>query len=62
LAGCRWSKLFASVLNRDDSGDFWLITPAEMCRIQVDDAPFTAVEMTVAGSAERSGARFPHKS
>ena len=46
-------KLFASVLNRDNSGDFWLITPAEMCRIQVDDAPFTAVEMTVAGSAER---------
>jgi hypothetical protein len=46
-------KLFASVLKRDDSGDFWLITPAEMCRIQVDDAPFMAVEMTVAGSAER---------
>lgn len=46
----RLVKLFASVLNRDDSGDFWLTTPAEMCRIQVDDAPFTAVEMTVAGS------------
>lgn len=43
----RLVKLFASVLQRDDSGDFWLITPAEMCRIQVDDAPFTAVEMTV---------------
>ena len=40
-------KLFASVLKRDDSGDFRLITPAEMCRIKVDDAPFTAVEMTV---------------
>lgn len=40
-------KLFASVLQRDESGDFWLITPAEMCRIQVDDAPFTAVEMTI---------------
>ena len=43
----RLVKLFASVLKRDDSGDFWLITPAEMCRIKVDDAPFTAVEMTV---------------
>ncbi|MBT5646916.1 MAG: DUF1285 domain-containing protein [Rhodospirillaceae bacterium] len=42
-------KLFASVLNRDEAGDFWLITPAEMCRITVDDAPFAAVEMTVDG-------------
>ena len=40
-------KLVASVLKRDESGDFWLITPAEMCRIKVDDAPFNAVEMTV---------------
>lgn len=43
----RLVKLFASVLKRDNSGDFWLVTPAEMCRIKVDDAPFTAVEMTV---------------
>ena len=43
----RLVKLFASVLKRDESGDFWLITPAEMCRIKVDDAPFTAVEMKV---------------
>jgi len=43
-------KLFSSVLKRDEDGDFWLITPAEMCRITVEDAPFTAVEMTVEGS------------
>lgn len=43
-------KLFASVLKRDEAGDFWLITPAEMCRITVDDAPFAAVEMTVEGT------------
>ena len=43
-------KLFASVLQRDDVGDYWLITPVEKARIRVDDAPFTAVEMTVAGS------------
>ncbi len=42
-------RLFASVLKRDESGDFWLITPAEMCRIRVDDAPFTAVAMEVHG-------------
>ncbi len=43
-------KLFASVLKRDESGDFWLITPAEKARIQVEDAPFLAVELFVEGS------------
>lgn len=43
-------RLFASVLQRDDTGDYWLVTPAEMCRIRVDDAPFTAVEMRATGS------------
>jgi hypothetical protein len=42
-------KLFASVLQRDAEGDYWLVTPAERCRIRVDDAPFTAVEMSVTG-------------
>ncbi|MEX2453676.1 MAG: DUF1285 domain-containing protein [Rhodospirillaceae bacterium] len=51
-------KLFASVLQRDESGEFWLVTPAEMCRIRVDDAPFTAVEMTVAGSGEGQTLHF----
>jgi hypothetical protein len=41
-------KLFASILRRDEAGEYWLVTPAERCRIQVDDAPFTAVEMSVA--------------
>ena len=40
-------KLFASVLSRDEAGGFWLQTPAERCRITVDDAPFLAVEMVV---------------
>ena len=43
-------RLFASVLRRNESGEFWLITPAEMCRIRVEDAPFMAVGMTVKGS------------
>lgn len=42
-------RLFASVLKRDDSGDFWLVTPAERGRIVVDDAPFTAVECRAQG-------------
>lgn len=45
-------KLFSTVLHRDDAGDHWLITPAEVCRIQVDDAPYLAVEATAEGSGK----------
>jgi hypothetical protein len=43
-------KLFATVLKRDAQGDHWLITPAEQGRIEVEDAPFVAVELSVVGS------------
>ena len=42
-------KLFASVLRREADGSYWLVTPAERGRIKVDDVPFLAVELTVAG-------------
>ena len=43
-------KLFASVLKRE--GDkYFLVTPVEKCGIQVDDAPFLAVELSIEGSA-----------
>ena len=41
--------LFASVLKRDEQGEFWLETPAERGRIAVEDAPFLAVELDWAG-------------
>lgn len=44
------AKLFATVLRRDDAGDYWLVTPVERGRIVVEDAPFVAVEMTASGS------------
>src|ERR1700751_4320446 len=37
-------KLFASVLKRE-ADKYFLVTPVEKCGIQVDDAPFMAVEM-----------------
>ena len=43
-------KLFSSVLRRAETGEYWLVTPVERGRIQVDDAPFTAVEVTASGS------------
>lgn len=42
-------KLFSSVLRRDAKGDFYLVTPGEQGRIEVEDAPFTAVETIVSG-------------
>jgi hypothetical protein len=45
-------KLFASVLWRDDGGGYWLRTPAEQGRIEVEDAPFTAVELSVNGRGQ----------
>ena len=41
-------KLFASVLRRGVDGRYWLITPAERGVIEVEDAPFVAVELLVA--------------
>lgn len=41
-------KLFASVLRRE--GDhYWLVTPAERGRIEVEDAPFVAVGLEAEG-------------
>lgn len=45
-------KLFSTVLRRDAAGDYWLITPAERGRISVEDAPFVAVALSVAGEGE----------
>lgn len=45
-------KLFSNILRREPDGSYVLVTPAEKCGIRVDDAPFVAVEMTVAGEGE----------
>ncbi len=51
-------KLFASVLRRDDDGRFWLVTPVERGVIDVDDAPFIAVEMAVDGRGRGQTLKF----
>ncbi|WP_405048157.1 DUF1285 domain-containing protein [Flexibacterium corallicola] len=38
-------KLFASVLKREEDGKYYLVTPVEKIGLQVEDAPFLAVEM-----------------
>jgi len=40
-------KLFSTILSRDAAGDYWLKTPVEKCRIQVEDCPFIAAVLEV---------------
>ncbi len=43
-------KLFASVLHRLPDGSYWLVTPGEQGRVEVEDVPFVAVELREAGT------------
>ena len=51
-------RLFASVLQRDDDGRFLLVTPVEQGLIDVDDAPFTAIAMSVSGAGRTQRLSF----
>ncbi len=51
-------RLFATVLKRDVAGAYWLETPVEKGRIEVEDAPFTAVELAVSGTGRGQVLRF----
>ena len=42
-------RLFASILRREPDGRFVLVTPAEMLDVDVEEAPFLAVEMRSEG-------------
>ncbi len=46
-------RLFATVLHRDEDGDYWLVTPAEVGRIEVEDAPLIAVELALSGTGRK---------
>ena len=45
--------MFASALTRDADGQHWLVPPAEKGPIEVEDAPFLAVEAFIAGAGEQ---------
>ena len=42
-------RLFASILRKDSDGKTYLVTPVEKIQVEVEDAPFLAVEMSVSG-------------
>lgn len=45
----RMVRLFSTVLRCDEQGVTWLVTPHEKMRLEVEDAPFTAVLLDVQG-------------
>ncbi len=51
-------KLFSSVLRKDAAGGYWLVTPYEKGRIEVEDAPFMAVELKIQGSGKSQVLEF----
>ena len=51
-------RLFSTVLRRDTDGVFWLTTPVENGRIEVEDAPFIGVELMAEGSGRDQILRF----
>jgi len=50
--------LFAGVLRREEDGSYWLQTPAERGRIEVEDVPFVAVELDWAGDGRQQVLSF----
>ena len=62
---CRWGfkgsligrealvKLFSSILRREEDGEYYLISPVEKWRIQVDDTPLLAHSLAVSGQGEQ---------
>ncbi len=50
--------LFASTLTRDADGVYWLVTPSEMGRIEVEDVPFLAVELFASGAGREQVLSF----
>lgn len=51
-------RLFSTILRREPDGSFVLVTPVEKLTIDVDDAPFAAVEMRGEGEAREARLAF----
>ena len=51
-------KLFSSVLRREADGSYWLVTPVERGRIEVEDAPFIITSVDVEGAGDTQQLRF----
>lgn len=51
-------RLFSTILRREDDGEYYLLTPVEKWRIQVEDTPLLAHSLTVEGESEAQVVRL----
>ena len=51
-------RLFSTILRREPDGRFVLVTPVEKLDIEVEDAPFLAVELKAEGEGESASLAF----
>lgn len=51
-------RLFSTILRREADGGYVLVTPVEKLDIVVDDAPFVAVEVKIAGEGDAATLAF----
>ena len=51
-------RLFSTILRREPDGGFVLVTPVEKLDIEVEDAPFVAVELKSEGEGEERSLAF----
>lgn len=51
-------RLFSTILRREEDGSFVLVTPGEKLSIEVEDAPFVAVEVKSDGEGDRRTLAF----
>ncbi len=51
-------RLFSTILRREPDGRFVLVTPVEKLDIEVEDAPFVAVELKADGEGESASLAF----
>jgi hypothetical protein len=51
-------RLFSTILRRESDGRFVLVTPVERLDIEVEDAPFVAVELKAEGEGKEASLAF----
>lgn len=54
----RLVRLFSTVLKKDADGVYWLETPAEKGRVDVEDAPFIATGLEISGEGRAQKLEF----
>jgi hypothetical protein len=58
IARAEMVRLFSTILRREQDGSFVLVTPVEKLDIEVEDAPFLAVEIKVEGEGKGTSIAF----